>query len=129
MSNLSGIYRSRVNAVNMATLAATLIFTTVSDRGSFYVTHITPIVRAASSVVGAASASFGSNSSNYNNILAITALTGLTAASNYLPNVMALATGVGVVAASTGVFIKVTTAITGTSQTMDFVIDGFYDTD
>lgn len=129
MSNLVGVHRNRVNSVNTASLAATLIFTTVSDRGNFYVTRIVPICRAATSVAVVASVSFGTNGASYNNVLAITALTGLTTAGNYIPNVMALSTAIGVVAASTGIFVKVTTAITGTSQTVDFVINGFYDND
>jgi hypothetical protein len=111
-------------SMNFKNTGATLLMTTENGTRSFHVTGVTIQSVAASAITIAATMSIGTNSSFYNNIVASTLLTGLTAVSTDYP--VSLITAIGAIPANTGIYANVGTAATGTSQTGNIVILGYY---
>lgn len=114
-----------VTGVNAGATGSTLLGTTSNNGLSFHPSSLRVKVAAASGVIGAASISIGTNATAYDDIMSITALTGLTVAGKFLVLPVAL-TAQSAIAPNTQVYVKVTTAITGTSETLDIKLIGDY---
>lgn len=114
-----------VIAVNAKTVAATKIDTTRSSTRRFIPRYAIVYCRSASAITVPATISIGTNSATYDNILPATALTGVTAAQNYL-HIPLGAAAISGIAASTDIYVNVSTAATGTSQTLDVLLVGIY---
>lgn len=113
-----------VTGINTKTTGATVVGTTENGTQRFVPTHIIAEVTATSAPLTAASVSVGTNGASYNNILAITPLTGLTTVNTLL--IIPIVLAVGSIAANTAINVNVTTAITGTSQSVRFDVIGYY---
>lgn len=113
----------KVDNIDLTSLVATKIVTTAAGSGIFIPQNLIIRCTAANSVSVAASVSVGTNSTSYNNILAISALTGVTSSGLCIQIPCTLFTQV---AATTDIFIKVTTGITGTSELVSAYLQGFY---
>lgn len=110
--------------VNLASTGSSSIFTPPFSGVTFMASAIIVRCTEATDISQAASISIGTNSSNYDNILPITSLTGLTSSGNFIRIPI---DGIGfAVPKDTQIFVKVTTAATGTSQVGTVYIDGFY---
>ncbi len=123
MANHSLLYVSTLTGIDGKTTGSTEIDTTSASL-RFVPMFIQIEPTTATAVVVPSSISIGTNSPNYNDILAITALTGLTSS-----NIMLQLTPAALsssLAASTGVFVKVTTGATATTFTLRVSILGFY---
>lgn len=106
------------------TVAATQIGTTENGGQSFYPMFGVVAMSAANTITLAGAISIGTNATSYNNIVPITTTTGLTTAGTMLN--INMATAISKIAVNTGIFVNVTTGITGTSGTIDIHLFGFY---
>ena len=110
--------------INAKTTGATLIATTENGTRSFYPTAVIIESTAATSITLPLLASVGTNATSYNNIMGTTTATGLTSTGNHFPTNLAAVTSV--VPSNTGIYFNITTAATGTSQTVNVHVIGFY---
>lgn len=112
-----------VSGIDGTATGSTLIQTT--DAGLRFVplfVNVEPTT--VTTFISVPSFSIGTNGATYNNILTITAMTGLTAANIMLQNnVLALASSI---AASTGIYINITTGAVSAAYTMRATVLGFY---
>lgn len=115
--------RYTFGGINAKTATNTQLFTTDSGR-KFMPTGIFVRCTAASGITVVATASFGTNGGGgYNDIVAATALTNLTAADTMFPVPLVLPI---IIPGGTQVHINVTVAATGTSQTIEATVEGYY---
>jgi hypothetical protein len=112
------------SGIDLKVAATATIGTTAAVRGDFIPTAVMVHCKTATAITVVATISVGQNSATYNDIVAAAALTSLTAAGKavYLAPIAAAQ----VVAASTAIKVVVTVAATGTSQTADVWVEGFY---
>lgn len=101
-----------------------LLFTTQAGR-NFLVLGAMARSEAATSITIEAAGSLGTNSTDYDDILPITTLTELLATNDCFNLTPALGKGI-IVPPETGVYFKVTTAATGTAQTLGIDVIGYY---
>lgn len=113
----------QVYGIDGTSTGSTLIGTTAAS-DTFVPISIIAQLTSTTGFVTAASISIGTNSSSYNNILAITALTGVNA-NNYILNIP-ITTAIASIAASTGMYVKVTTGATATTYVLSISIMGYY---
>lgn len=117
------LVRYSVSGIDAKTTGTTTLFT--SDAGRVFVpTSVTVYCDAATAITVAASISIGTNSTAYDNLVANSLLSGLTSAGKFTTPIYTL--GATAVTASTDVVLKVNTAATGTSQTFQVDIVGYY---
>lgn len=122
--NYNNIIATTLFGVNLKNTGSTKIMTTENGNRNLYLFAAHFESSAASSIVTPATACIGTNSTSYNNILFATALTGLTGTGIHLP-VSFNATS-SVVPPNTDVFVNVTIASVGTSQTGNVILIGYY---
>lgn len=120
----SGFDRFAVTNLDAKTTGATLIGTTRASGEKFYPLFIVARVRTADTIAVVATASVGTNATDYNNIIAATVLTNLSTVDKFLRWDVTLATSN--VAASTGIYFKVTIGATATTMAIDVHVAGYY---
>lgn len=110
--------------IDAKTATNTHLFTT--DAGRKWVT-VGAFIRctAASGVLTVATVSIGSNAATYTDLVAATALTGVTAADLTIP-VLPVLSVPAIIAGGTAIHANVSVAATGTSQTLEVTIIGYY---
>lgn len=135
---LSGTYASALAAhtiarysatgVDLKTVASAVIFTSEASLGRWITTDIIVEITASSAITVEATISVGTNAATYDDVLPASVQTGLTAANrfNHFYPSSAIDGVVTSVAASTGLRYNVSVAATGTSQTANIHILGFY---
>ena len=117
------IVRYSVAGIDAKTTGNTTLFTT--DPGRVFVPiAVVAYCSAATAITVAATITIGTNSTAYDNLVASSILSGLTAAGLFTTPVYTL--GATPVAPGTDVVLKIGTAATGTSQTIEIDIIGFY---
>lgn len=110
--------------LNLKNTGSTVVFTPPFSGGvSYFLRSLFVECTEATNIAVPASISMGTNSPNYDNILPISLLTGLTSAGLAIRIPATLEVPVS---KDTPIRINVTTAATGTSQTVDLFLDGFY---
>lgn len=117
------LVRYSVSGIDAKTTGTTTLFTT--DAGRVFVpTSVMVYCSAATAITVAASISIGTNGATYDNLVAPGILSGLTAAGLF--TIPVLTVGGTAATASTAVVLNITTAATGTSQTIEVDVIGFY---
>lgn len=117
------IVRYSVAGIDAKTTGNTTLFTT--DPGRVFVPiAVVAYCSAATAITVAATITIGTNSTAYDNLVASSILSGLTAAGLFTTPVYTL--GATAVTPGTDVVLKIGTAATGTSQTIEIDIVGFY---
>lgn len=117
------LVRYSVSGIDAKTTGTTTLFTT--DAGRVFVpTSVVVYCSAATAITVPASISIGTNGAAYDNMVAPSTLSALTAAGLF--TVPVLTVGGTAATASTAVVLNITTAATGTSQTIEVDVIGFY---
>lgn len=116
--------RFSATGINAKNTGATTIGTTPNNGKQFIVTRVIVECTAASAISVAPVVSVGQNSASYNDIA--TAVAALVVGANTV-NIAAPLAGVAVsVAPNTAIKANVSVAATGTSQTLNVHVEGFY---
>lgn len=122
----SGLKVLTATGIDGKTLGSTLIQTTAPGL-RFVPTVINMELTTVSGFVSAPSVSIGTNSTDYNNLLSITSLSFVDTANEFVVyNIEDVVASPFSIAASTGIYLKVTTAAVGTTYTMRATVLGFY---
>lgn len=125
MTHTPQLERITKKAIDGAALASTLIGATRAGSGRFHPVFVTFEVSAANAILSVTSLSIGTNAAAYDDILAITALTGLSALNKILQ--ASILTAISSIAASTDIYVKVTTIAVATECKMDVSLWGYYE--
>lgn len=110
-----------ISAIDGTTTGSTLIFTPAA---LFTPTNIIVTLTGLTGFAVVASCSIGTNGASYNNILPITVLTGMSSVNNILN--FPLSALISNVAASTGIYINITTGAVSTTYVLKATIIGYY---
>jgi hypothetical protein len=122
--NIKQLVSFSMTGIDGTQLASTQIGTTENGTQSFYPLFACLALNGASAVTVVPSLSIGTNSATYNNILGTTVLTGMTSAGQMLhTNIVG---AIGKVPANTPIYVKMVTAATATTATVDVHLFGFY---
>lgn len=125
MTHTPQLERITKKAINGAALASTLIGATRAGSGRFHPVFATFEVSAANAIISVTSLSIGTNATTYDDILAITALTGLSSLNKMLKT--SILTALSSIAASTDIYVKVTTVAVATECKIDISLWGYYE--
>jgi len=112
--------------IDATTTQSTVLYTTEPGTALFHVQDLVVVAQLITAHTSVASISLGTNSTAFDSLLAITAQTGLTATGHKLTTVIPAST-VSVIAASTAIYFKITTAAVGTVETYAIYLRGFYE--
>ncbi len=119
-------YKVGYGGVDSTATQSTILYTTEAGTSLFHVQELIVVAQLITTHTSVASISLGTNSTAFDNLLAITAQTGLTATGHKLTTVIP-ATTVSVIAASTAIYFKVTTASVGAVETYAIYLRGYYE--
>lgn len=115
----------RVQNIDLKSTGPTLFFTTPNDGSILMVYQILAYCTAADTITVEASYSVGFNNPTYDNIQSITLISGLTTSGLFYNQFPSTGGSLPSIPANTQVFLDITTAATGNSQTANFYVVGF----